>query len=240
MANFRRLYFRLRYDAFLAFLLGAIIVGMIQIFSGDLWRRYGVAGVLLALFMVFLAFLAYRLLLWLLRKLLPPERYPIGDSPTLRRGLIMVLGGGSKQTGPVALEHHRSRLEHVWFITTDFTESIAHEMKRAAYPTLTSLQNVFNQWELTESQNAVERALSHARVLGIEAEDLICDVTGGTTAMTVGAVKACLANHIAMQMVTARYDETLQAVVPTGVILLDLEGDHSAAADGAAPTPVAG
>lgn len=234
MDRWRQLYLRLRYDAFLTFFLGALTAGVVQIISGDLWQRLGLAGLLIVLLLIVGAFLVYRLVLWLIHKLLPPARYPVGKAPEPRRGLIMLLGGGSRETVPVATEHHRPRLEHIWFVTTERTTSLFDDLKRVFASVVAQPEHVVNHWEPVECQNAVERALSHARVLGIEPQELICDLTGGTTAMTVGAIRACLTHKLAAQMVAARYDETLKALTPVGVIELELTQERAETA-GQAP-----
>lgn len=227
MNTIRRFYLRLRYDPLLTFVLGALAAGIIQIVSGNALKQYGALGLLAVLVTVALAFLLYRAILWLIHKLLPPPRYPIGDAPDARKGLIMVLGGSSRETGPEAITHHLPRLEHVWFVVTDRTIPLVDNLKKTAHPALTHQEDVVNYWEPPECNNAVQRAISHARVLGIDVHDLICDVTGGTTAMTAGAIEACLTQDVAAQMVAARYDDALKAVTPIAVIELDLHSDQA-------------
>jgi hypothetical protein len=222
----RFLYLRLRYDPLFTFVAGALAAGLIQIASGNAIQRYGVLGILAAVVVVVLLWLAYRALLWLANKLMPPLRLPVGKLPTPRAGLIMLLGRNSDATGPVAMEQHRSRLEHVWVIATDFTAPLVGELRRKARPALLHQEDVVNHWEPPECNNAVQRAVSHAQVLGIGRDNLICDVTGGTSAMTAGALEACLALGLAAQMVAGRYGDAPGQVTPLGVIELDLSQPH--------------
>lgn len=222
MERVRRLYLRLRYDTYLNFALGALAAGLIQIVSQDMWQQHGVLGFSVVALAVLVLFLAYRALLHLIQMLLPPQTYPVGAEPARCKGLVMVLGGGSRETGEAAIRFHRERLEHVWCIITDQTESIARHLSTVALPAETHYVDIVDHLDVAQCSNAVQRAISHAGILGISPVELVCDITGGTTSMTAGAIKACLAEGIATEMVVARYDESLKALKPIAVIALDL------------------
>lgn len=222
MERVRRLYLRLRYDTYLNFALGALAAGLIQIVGQDMWQQHGVLGFSVVALAVLVLFLAYRALLHLVQLLLPPQTYPVGAEPAKCKGMIMVLGGGSRETGEVAIHYHQERLEHVWCIITDRTEEIARHLSKVAFPAETHLVDIVDHLDVAQCSNAVQRAISHAVTLRIPSTDLVCDITGGTTSMTAGAIKTCLAEDIATEMVAARYDESLKAIKPIAIIALDL------------------
>jgi hypothetical protein len=135
----------------------------------------------------------------------------MGRRPDPARGLILVLGGGSRDTAPKACEVHQRTLERIWLVVTDRTVAVAGDLERQWAGMRCHRQAVENHFNPAESAGAVRRAVDHARTLGLPAEALICDVTGGTTAMTVGAMRGCLAEGVRMQMVPGGYDEVLKA-----------------------------
>jgi len=228
MEKVRRLYLRLRYDAYLNFVLGVLTAGLIQIVSQDMWQQHGLLGFTGVALAVLAIFVAYRVALYGIQMLLPPQTYPVGAAPAKRKGVILVLGGGSRQTGEEAIRHHQARLEHLWCIVTDRTEEIAHHLETVAIPARTHLVDIENYLDVAQCDDAVQRAIQQAHAMGLPPAELICDITGGTTSMTAGAIKACLPAGIATEMVAARYDdESLKALKPIAVIELELLPPHA-------------
>jgi len=143
----------------------------------------------------------------------------LGPQPQPRRGLILLLGS-KEAPARMAINYHSGTLEFVWLIVTMRTQGTTGRLWREMAPLNHDDQLVIDPWRPAETANAVERALSHARTLGMTEDDIICDITGGTTAMTYGAITACQRENIALEMVPAEYDTTLGAMAPLGVILL--------------------
>ena len=143
----------------------------------------------------------------------------LGPQPQPRRGLILLLGS-NEAPARMALAHHLSTLEFVWLVVTMRTQGGTGRLWREMAPLHHDDKLVLDPWRPAETANAVERAISHARTLGMGPEEVICDITGGTTAMTFGAITACQRAGVALEMVPAEYDVTLGALRPLGVILL--------------------
>ncbi len=120
-------------------------------------------------------------------------------------------------------------LERIWFLVTDQTEPVAQRLKRA-YPDLGIHQEeVTHHFRPMDTANAVSRAVSHATHLGLALEDLICDVTGGTSAMTAGAIRACLELGLDAQMVAASYRQgALDVEEPIDIVDLQLHRPYQA------------
>jgi hypothetical protein len=121
----------------------------------------------------------------------------------------------------MAMEHHHTALEFVWFIVSLRTQGMPGRLWQETAALNHDDQLVLDPWRPAETANAVQRAISHAMTLGMRMDDVICDITGGTTAMTYGAVLACQQAGVALEMVPAEYDTTLGALAPLGVILLE-------------------
>lgn len=214
---------QLRYNALLTFTLGAIVGGAVEYYVGNLIDRYSFWAPLSLLLLIVAAALAYRGLSALLRTLRPPPAILMGERPRPAHGLILLLGGGSRVTAAQAYAFHRPTLQRVWFVVTDLTQPIADELARQWAPLPTHRQAVENPFRPAETANAVERAVSHARALGLATPALVCDITGGTTAMTVGALQACLRHQLAMEMTPGRYDDSLHAQQAHETIALRFE-----------------
>ena len=154
------------------------------------------------------------------RRIRKSKKIVLGPQPQPRRGLILLLGR-HEAPAQMAIEHHRPKLEFVWIIVTLRTRGTTTRLWRELASVDYDDQLVLDPWRPAETANAVERALSHARNQGLTADDIICDITGGTTAMTYGAIIACQREGIALEMVPAEYDTTLGALTPLGVISLE-------------------
>jgi hypothetical protein len=220
MQMVRILYRHLLYSTLLTFTLGTIIGGTLEYYIGNLIDSYGLWGPLSIIALVLVALALYQGTLWLLRTLSSPPKILMGSSPRRSKVLILLLGGGSRRTAPKAYEFHRPKLERIWFVATDRTEEVADELERRWPATRCSRQSVENPFNPMEAAGAVERAVNHAKSMGFSADDVICDLTGGTTAMTIGAVQGCLKTGIRMEMIPAQYDDELKAAHPHETIEL--------------------
>lgn len=156
----------------------------------------------------------------------PQPKILLGFPPAPHAGVILLFSKGVTATKAVA--HHQHRLCYLCLIVTD--EAVAEarvwvqEMQDAGQ--LTNIQvreaRIIGAWDPDEVVLAVGRAIRQGEDLGVTKADLICDVTGGTKAMTAGAVLACLAEGLLVQMVPAQYDEALKVLRPGEVIQLQL------------------
>jgi hypothetical protein len=214
------LYRQLLYNTLLTFALGAIVGGILEYYIGDLIDRYGIWGTLGTLVFVLVGIIMFVALRNLLRTLLPPHKISMGPLPRKSKGIILVLGLNSNQTAPPAYHYHRPSLDRVWFITTDRTAEIADHLGNA-WDVKCHREEVEHHYNPKETAGAVQRAVTHALTLpGFAIDDLTCDITGGTTAMTIGAIQKCQELGISMQMVPGQYTEDGRAEKPHEVIEL--------------------
>ncbi|MEZ4683700.1 MAG: hypothetical protein R2932_56770 [Caldilineaceae bacterium] len=209
----RLVYLQLRYDALLVFVIVNVITWFFTQQLGDYWDAKRYWSLLWAIVMPMAIVLLLRTVIWLARRLRNKPAAAVGQSPRVTRGLIVLYG--RQEVVQMAIHHHRDRLEFVWFILTEqtnaeFEKLPAHWWGRA----IGTPELVHDHYLPTETENAVERALSHAAVLGIDSQELTCDVTGGTKAMTVGAFTAALLHDLPLQMTPARHDQERRATAP--------------------------
>jgi len=211
----------------LVFLYAIIVTFVTEQLLTGMSQALAVPPFFLALLAILFLGGAYFLLTALMRLLRPPRTIPMGERPAPRRGLILLLGGRSDESGPWAIDHHRSTLEQLWLLTTDRTEAVAQRLKRQYSDLRTHQEEVTHHLRPKDTANAVSRAVSHAASLGLSPADLICDVTGGTSAMTAGAILACLELGLDAQMVAASYHQgALDVERPIDVIDLRLYRPH--------------
>lgn len=219
----RPLYLQIRYNSLVTFVLVGLAAWGLEQIAGAAWNRQGILGLLLAVLSTVIAVLLLRGAVWLFGRIRQDDASLPGASPPVRRGLILLYG--REATAQEAIQHHRDRLDFIWFVLTEQTKSEFNTMRNhwwgraAATPEL-----VHDPYLPKETANAIERAVSHASVLGLSPDELICDVTGGTTAMTVGALQACCRTQITMQMVPAVSDPERRALRPLAPILIELDG----------------
>lgn len=211
----RLLYLQLRYNALLVFIvLGIASWGLEQIAS-DLWLTRGGWGLLWAAVIPLGLVLLFRLTVWAWGWLFGKPAPPMGKTPTPRRAMIILYG--REAVVKIALQAHRASLDLVWFIVTAETQAEYAQLPNHWWgKAVGTLELVHDHYLPDETRNAVERAISHAAVHGIAPADLICDLTGGTKAMTIGAFAACMEYGVAVQMTPALYD---QARKPSSIAL---------------------
>lgn len=224
----RLIYLELSHNSLLTFVLvslGAWLVERVANFVLDnlglptaqrvierYWNPQSAVGLLIGIVATVLAVLLYRALIWLFRRI-GYQRREIGPQPPVRRGLIVLYG--REVTARRAILHHRQRLEFIWFILTkqtkeEFDRLPAHWWGRA----IAVQEIVLDPYKPAEASQAVENAVVHAEIHRVPVEELICDITGGTTAMTVGAFATCIRSGVAVQMVPGVFDKQRNAIEP--------------------------
>ncbi len=223
----RLIYGYLKHIPVVTLLAGAFFGWYFQVYVFGNWLpQWGLGGPVwsLVLFAVIVALLALGLAAYERYRARRRKLVVVGKPPQPRRGLIMLIS--KEVTAQAALAHHHEKLEYVWFIVTMRTEGLPGKLWRPLIGVVHSNQLVIDHWRPAETANAVQRALLHAQGLGMAVDEVICDITGGTTAMTYGAILACQQAGLDMEMVPAEYDVKLKALTPMGVILLeDEDGD---------------
>jgi len=217
MSWLRTIYLQIRYNPLLSFVIGGLSAWALDQVAGQFFTRAGVFGIVAALVSVILTVLLYQVVLWAIRRLLPAPTPRVGVAPAPHRGLILLFG--RTETALKAIEPHRNRLDFIWWVVTDKTAEELRLMRNHWWGSATATPElVHDEFSPGETENAVARAISHAAVLGLKPADLICDITGGTKAMTVGAFAAGLQQSVALQIVPARYDKERKSPVPLDAI----------------------
>ncbi|MCB0044719.1 MAG: hypothetical protein KDD92_04760 [Caldilineaceae bacterium] len=243
----RSIYLQLKYNPIVVLLFGIVISWFVERVLNQFADRPGGSLWLVGIFLtVVVTVLLYQLLLLLLRGRRIQDHAVAGTAPPPRRGLILLFG--REETARMAVKPHRDTLDFIWFVVTEQSKSSlnslpAHWWGRA----VSSEEFIHNPYRPEEAANAVARAVSHAGIFDLAPNDLACDVTGGTTAMSIGAEQGCRAwPGIALQMTPAVYNRELNRPTPLDPILLDAvipetedeptdESGHDEADDGDSP-----
>lgn len=179
----------------LTFLLGAFLAwGLEQFFSGLLEN----AGLAVAFVIAVVALILFQTARELPRHLRNRTPAMLGKLPPVRRGLIFLYS--NRPTLEEARQHHRRHIAYLWLIVTpESAQKLAKDPPDLASVTVLE-EKVLNAWNPNETDAALLNARDRARDLGVRQPDLICDVTGGTTAMTIGAVAAGLTERLQLQV----------------------------------------
>ena len=218
------LYAYIKHAPLVTLLTGVFLGWYFQVYVFENWLpQWGFGGPVGSL-LIFLGVLAVIILAyaaWDRRLFRHQKPRIVGKQPQPRRGLIMLIS--NEVTAQAAIEHHHEKLEYVWFIVTMRTQGLPAKLWRPLIGVVHSDQLVLDPWRPAETANAVSRAILHARGLGLSMDEIICDVTGGTKAMTYGAILACQKEGVALEMTPAEYNVQLKAQEPMGVILLEDE-----------------
>lgn len=211
-------YLQLRYNPLVTLFVGGLAVWGVEQIAADFLRSRGWSGLAVLLVAIVTALLLFQAASQLLYRLLPRNRPATGPAPTPCRGMILLLGRA--ETTQAAVEAHPG-LEHLWLVVTDQSNEEMEKLRyRLSGRIVTSREWIHRPYDQAECANAVERAVSHAATQQMDMDDLICDLTGGTVAMSIGAFQACQRLGIATQMVTARYDKERKRPIIGPVIAL--------------------
>ena len=227
MCNRSLIYLRkLWHHPLIAIVVGTMVVWGLENYYAQLlreegqWSLFTLAAVVITVVLLFGGLRA----LW--RRYAPQPKLLLGAPPAPHAGLILLFS--NPVTATKAVEHHRYHLRYLCLIVTDESMVLARAwvQERQADGRFATVQvreeQIIGAWDPDEVMLAIGRAIRQGEDLGLIKTDLICDVTGGTKAMTTGAVMACLAEEILVQMVPAKYDEGLKVLRPGEVIQLRL------------------
>jgi hypothetical protein len=133
---------------------------------------------------------------------------PIADIASPRRfeGLIFMFS--RTDTLLEAIKHHQPELKHCWLIVTP-------EMQTAAGAAIADISTVrFSIVPITNLYNtqACYEVVRHiyqsgTQDVGIQPQNVVSDITGGTKPMTMGMIVACLEGNFPIEHVPTRYDQ---------------------------------
>lgn len=223
----RRIYLEIRHNSIVTFILISLASWLVEQIANystgqttiQFWSRQNLIRLIILLVGTLLIVLVMRGGVWLWNRI-RSSTLSLGTPPPQRRGLILIFGRES--TARKAVEHHRDTLDFVWFILTEQTKIEFEKLPGNWWGKAVAVQEfLLNPYRPEEIGKIIENIVNHAESLRLEPEDLICDVTGGTTAMTIGAFAACIRKDVQVQMVPALYDQELKAIQALSPIIVD-------------------
>lgn len=115
-------------------------------------------------------------------------------APQQRRGVVLLFS--TMPIAKMAVEYHQGCLEHVWVVVTPDKREGATELCEFVEGTLKAkahlLEEIQDEFDLSGCYARVQEVYrARATAVGLSANDVIADVTGGTKLMTAGMVVAC-------------------------------------------------
>lgn len=132
---------------------------------------------------------------------------PIADinPPAKYKGLVALFS--RKETVCESIRFHSPILQHCWLIVTPEMQAIAGDVM-AEFPHLRfSLLSISNLYDTQACYEIVRHIyLQGAGDVGLDAREIIADITGGTKPMTMGMIVAALEGGFAIEHVPTTYD----------------------------------
>lgn len=213
---------RLMLLTFLSFFLSVVLLGvlinlvsaLLEIIVGSSPQRL----LLLVIGLVLAVILLYALLQRMARETRRWLPLPREMAAQPRPGLIVLVGPGPNQIfiqnpaespAAAAIRYHLQgkQLKHVWLIASDEGAPVAEALRNLYGEQATMhliLPPIRNILDISETFEAASRIAQELPPLGLTAEEVIADYTGGTSSMSVGLALAALRNGFAMQFMSRR------------------------------------
>ena len=189
------------YALFLA-VFGAIVVEQVKHWAGLHFDPGVLTAACVAMFLLVNVAYDRRLRGWL------RHSEPIGlfEDRTVKasRGLMLLVsrGDGVRQA-TWAIQHHRTRLTHLWLIHSSDSEEVAKSLRTQTeqdLPAITvRLMQLPNLGSVELAKQLVEQVQTEAKLAGLDWDDLICDFTGMTKPVSAGVVLANVGPHARLQ-----------------------------------------
>ncbi len=131
-----------------------------------------------------------------------------------RRGAIFTVG---KQTDTIAFAVENQKPDYVGLICTDVSESFADELISRFHftPEETVRKRMVNPFEIKEILQVTNGLLDWMIEKGLDKTQIVVDVTGGMTTMSVGVFSAADDRQIDTQYIRSKYDEQNRVIKGT-------------------------
>lgn len=151
-----------------------------------------------------------------------------------------------------AVKASKGRLEHIWYISTsDIKNADGNKLFDGSVHVIPALNRYLREecgvraavhakgYVLDgnrgpklcrDTYDAVQRAFDEAETLGIAESEMLVDLTGGLTLMTLGALLACLDSDREVQAQHTNYDAEASPVGPLTPVRVEFEVTDSSAA----------
>lgn len=200
----RSAFVRMQSYATLNFILGGLFGWAIQESANAISQQQRWLGFGAILLFVIVAFAVAPPIETLIRSFFRPTLPPMGEKPQPRRGLILLFS--NEKTALCAIDHHAQQLAYVLCVVTEFMEERFNQFRLQLLARGLQVHPQFmdDAYDQREAAAAVLNCIAWARTKQLFPDDLICDVTGGTSIMSIGAALACQRQGIDVQMVKAR------------------------------------
>lgn len=210
---------KLRSNIIFSFILVALLSWGVENLFSTTMQTAGIDGLFRLLAVVLIPVLVVIGVRELLPFLRNEQPILVGRMPPQQRGLIFLFNNDT--TLNKAIQHHKVHLEYLWLIVTAETDKRADDARAKLDESIVAFEErIENPWDPNDVVRAVQRSVRHANELKVSNTSLACDVTGGTKAMTIGAVAGAQSEGLIIQMVPAKYDQDLKAQIPMDPIEL--------------------
>lgn len=128
--------------------------------------------------------------------------------PKERKGLLLLVGA-NEATASQSIEYHLPRLQHCWLISLPEASKTVDSLTNRYGDQLKIHRYLVSPDEVHSTYEIVLRIFdSDVPAVGLQRDEIIADITGGTKAMAVGMALACVACDVAMQHMRILRDES--------------------------------
>jgi hypothetical protein len=135
----------------------------------------------------------------------PPLRGENVAFQVQRRGLIFTVGG---QLDTVRTALRRQKPEYLALICSDRTEGIANQLRgEFDFDEEHFKKEIIDPYNIEEIRSKTEIILNWLTEKGLRPEEIVADITGGMTTMSVGVFSATEEKRIDSQYIRSQYDE---------------------------------
>lgn len=142
------------------------------------------------------------------------QRHPIGTGEGFkipRKALIFTIG---RQKETVNLSIQNQKPEWLGLICTYQSESVANEIiSESGLLPEHCQKEIVDPWDILDGRDKVEVLIQWLQRKGLQPEDIVVDLTGGTTPMSVGAFSITDVMGIDTQYIRSRYDENNRPIL---------------------------
>jgi len=191
-------YFRVNWETILIQLVFLQIV-LSAAFDGD-FSRAVIAAIGGLAFLV----LIYKMI-GLFNQSLPPLRGENVAFQVQRRGLIFTVGG---QPDTVRTALRRQKPEYLALICSDRTEDVANQLRgEFDFDEEHFKKEIIDPYYIDEIRSKTDIILNWLTEKGLRPEEIVADITGGMTTMSVGVFSATEEKRIDSQYIRSQYDE---------------------------------
>jgi len=214
----RRLSSYIRHHSVSIFVIGFFMGWIPGKLADYYWEQRGITPFLQLGIALVIGLIGY----FLIRSWFAPPQVPLGKPPQPHRGLIILLS--REATALKAIEFHQKKLKHIWFLVTDRSVAVFDQLKPQLAKGLTAKPiHIEKIYDPESTALAVKQAIEQAEHnFKLVKQELICDVTGGTVVMTMGAITQCRRSGILTQIVPATFDDRMDNPTPQPPIEVSL------------------